>query len=261
MEEKDEATGSVPAVDRAVAILEYLTKIKNATIKEISKALAIPSASTARIVKTLASHNFLSEDMGQSATRYSLGLRMLWFSQVVYQQLDITNIAHEFMEELSAKTNQASQLAIYDKGFVTYIEMVLPITPVSIVAPLRSPIAINLSAGGKVLIAGMEDQQRAKVLESIELVHATEKSITDKTEFEAHLEKVRKQGYALDDEEFSRGIGCMAAPVYNYRGEVVAAIGITGQIAVYKKEDSFKTLREAVFKAAQSVSKKLGYNL
>ena len=258
-EKEDTETGSVPAVDRAVAILEYLTKQKNATIKEISQGLLIPTASAGRIVKTLAYHGLLSEEQAQPASKYSLGLKMLSFSQIVSQQLDITNIAHTYMDQLATSTNQASQLAILDKGHVMYIEMELPIVPVSIVAPLRTPIAINLSAGGKVLLAGMEESKRDALIDELSLPRATSKSITDKAELKKHLLTVKEQGYALDDEEFSQGIGCMAAPVRDYHGQVVAAVGITGQIGPYKDKTTFDVLKKAVFTAADAISKELGY--
>ena len=90
--------------------------------------------------------------------------------------------------------------------------------------------------------------------------HATEKSIIDKESFILHLHKVKEEGYAIDDEEYACGIGCLAAPIYNYLGKVVAAVGITGPIALYKQTDSFESLLDAVFLASKSISKELGFS-
>jgi DNA-binding IclR family transcriptional regulator len=260
MEEFDN-NGTVPAVDRAIYILEYLSKRKNATIKDISSDLNIPTASATRIIRTLTTHGFLSEQEGKNAASYSLGLKLLCLSQTVIQQLDILKIAYDDMEKLSDGTNQASQLAIMDKGKIIYVEMVLPISPVSIIAPLRVPVAANLSACGKVILADMDDKTLNTFLNNITLTRATEKSITNKHLFIEHLEIVRKQGFAIDDEEFSVGIGCMAAPVRDYTNKVIAAVGVTGPISRYQTNSSFEIIKKAVIKAATSISQKLGYQI
>lgn len=259
--EEFENNGTVPAVDRAIYILEYLSKRKTATIKDISTFLNIPTASATRIIRTLTNHGFLSEQDGKNAATYSLGLKLLCLSQTVIQQLDILKIAYDDMEELSDSTNQASQLAILEKGKVIYVEMVLPISPVSIIAPLRVPVAANLSAGGKVILADMDDKALNTILGNINLVRATKKSITDKHLFIEHLQLVRKQGFAVDDEEFSVGIGCMAAPVRDYTNKVIAAVGVTGPISRYQTNSSFEEIQKSVIKSANSISQKLGYQI
>lgn len=256
-----EITGTVPAVDRALDILDFLTKKKYATVKELSTVLHIPSASASRLVRTLVHHEFLQEQKNAVASQYSLGLKLLLFSQVIQQQLDIVSLAHAPMERLSAETNQASQLAVFEKGKAFYVEMVLPLTPVSIVAPLHTPLALNLSAGGKVLLAGMDDKTLNTVLDNVTLTRATENSITDKHLFLHHLKIVREQGFAVDDEEFSSGIGCLAAPIFNFKGSVVAAVGVTGPIDVYKENKSFTNVKESVLRASCAISQKLGYSI
>jgi DNA-binding IclR family transcriptional regulator len=70
--------------------------------------------------------------------------------------------------------------------------------------------------------------------------------------------KVRQQGYALDQEEYARGIGCVAAPIWDYRNQAIAAIGVTGHIKDYTEEDNLAHVIQQVTDAAQAISRSIG---
>lgn len=254
--EKD-SYGKVPAVDRTIDILEYLLTHKQATVKEIAEDCQIPSASASRLIKTLTVRGYLNEHKGVAST-YSLGLKFLQYAQTVYQDLDIETIAREEMQRLSAITNQTSQFAVLDNDSVMYTQVVFPNIPVGIVAPLRTPIAINLSAAGKILCGNLDEDAKIAFIQKAKLTQATEKSIVDKLEFLNHVNQAKKLGYACDMEEFSQGIGCVAAPIFDHTGKAVAAIGITGQFATYSNPASFERLKDQVLSSAHAISKKIG---
>lgn len=251
--------GKVPAVDRIIDILEYLLTHRQATIKEISDACGIPSASASRLIKTLSVRGYLSEQKGV-ASAYSLGLKFLQFAQTVYQDLDMDAIAKDEMQRLSSITNQTSQLAVLDTDSVMYTQVVFPNIPISVVAPLKTPIAINISAAGKILCAYLEEDEKIAFVQKAKLTQSTEKSIVDKLEFLNHIHKAKKLGYACDMEEFSQGIGCIAAPIFDHTGKAVAAIGITGQYTAYNNPTSFERLKNQVLSSAKEISKKIGAN-
>ncbi|MDF2675425.1 MAG: IclR family transcriptional regulator, partial [Clostridiales bacterium] len=128
-------------------------------------------------------------------------------------------------------------------------------------APLGTIIPLNVSASGKVLVTFMKEEQRKKFIESSPFVHKTEKSIIDKDAFNIELNKVRELGYAEDDEEYSKGVGCLAAPVYNHAKECIASIGITGSINNYHDNEKYQKYIQLTINASQKVSSLLGYNL
>ncbi|MGI6432425.1 MAG: IclR family transcriptional regulator [Sphaerochaetaceae bacterium] len=249
-----------PAVDRALNILEYLTTVKSATIKELSEQLTIPIVSASRLVKTLLHRGYLNEKKGYSAS-YSLGMKLLSFSQIVYEQIDLRRIAEKHMRSLSDATNQTSQLGILQKNSVVYIDQTLPRSPVSIIAPLHTALPLNVSACGKVLCAFLPPEERALCIEKAELVKSTKQSITDKQEYASELDKAYSDGFAVDIEEFAKGIGCMAAPILNHTGNIIAAVGITGHIESYIDKDDFERLSKSVQIAAKRISEEIGYVL
>ena len=247
-----------PAVDRALNIFEYLSIVKSATIKEISDKLEIPLVSTSRLIKTLVNRGYLIEKKGYSS-QYRLGIKMLIFSQIVSEQINLGKISDKYMKVLSDATNQTSQLAILQHGFVMYISQVLPRKPVSIIAPLHTPVPLNLSACGKVLCAWLGQDEQKLCVDIAEMIKATNHSIIDKKEYMAELKKTKTLGYALDNEEFEKGIGCMAAPIFDHTGKIIAAVGITGHIEAYKNRETFDNIKELVLKASQNISMDIGY--
>lgn len=257
--ERSKDNNNNPSVDRALNILEHLILVKSATIKELSEELKIPLVSTSRLVKTLVNRGYLKEKKGYSSS-FSLGMKLLRFSQVVYEQIDLRRIAEKHMQELSEATGQTSQLAILQQSFVVYINQVLPRKPVSIIAPLHTELPINVSACGKVLCAWLAGEDRSTCLKRAELVQATKKSIVDKDAFLKEMDKVKLLGYALDDEEFAKGIGCIAAPIIDYSNKIVAAVGITGHIKSYKGSDQFSKIKKHVLEASAKISEEIGHN-
>jgi len=254
-----ESENAVPAVERALRIIDFLENKKGqATVKEISEGLEIPIVSASRIVKTLVSHGYLIENKGASST-YSLGLKFLHLSQVVLKRIEFIELARKHMSILSEETGQTSQLAVLQQNSVFYIEQILPKKPVSIIAPLHTPIALNTSASGKVLCAWKSREQQEAIVQAAELTKSTANSIVSKEQFYKELDRVRSTGYALDNEEFALGIGCIAAPIFDYTGQIIAAVGTTGHFVDYTKRASFDRLKNAILKAARNISREVGY--
>jgi DNA-binding IclR family transcriptional regulator len=164
------------------------------------------------------------------------------------------------MKELSEKTGQTTQLGILRGYGVIYIEQVLPMKPVNIVAGLRTLMPVNVSASGKVLVAFLPNEEQDAFLQNAELPPQTLQSITDIRMFKQELIKVKENGYAMDNEEYARGIACLAAPIMDHSGNVKAAIGITGHITAYTDKGNFLRLSQDVVSAAVKISESIGYN-
>jgi DNA-binding IclR family transcriptional regulator len=219
----------VPAVTRAFDILEYL-QIRNGAVSlnELSTALEIPRASAFRIVKTLMTRGYVAQPKHDGL--YVLGASFLALGSRSLIRSNLSEIANPFMYELAAVTGQTIQLGVLFEYQVIYVEQIRVAVSLTFAVPTFQPYAVNLSAGGKVLVAFMDDDRKSKFFENATLARNTPKSIVDKAEFARELEKVKKQGYAVDDEEFAQGVRCVAAPVFDGQGRNVASIGVTGHI-------------------------------
>lgn len=244
----------IPAVEKALDILEFVaSQGAPVTAKEIATHLDIPASTTYRTVNYLCDRNYLKEDE-QVEGRYYLGFQVMFLAHQLTRQRDLIDIAKPVMRDLATQSGQTAQLGILQDFGVMYIDQALPAQPVNIIAALRTHISANVSASGKVLVAHLPPTEQRYFLDHAEFPAQTPESITSKHAFLQELRRVAQQGYALDHEEYARGIGCLAAPIHEHNEQVIAAIGITGRIADYTDDANLRRLIELTKEAARQIS-------
>jgi DNA-binding IclR family transcriptional regulator len=252
-----EKKNRVPAVERALDILEYLIARNEATsIRKLSDSLELPRVSVFRIIKSLEAKGYVLNQGGQG--RYILGAKIVSMGSRISRDANLSQVANPFMFELARESGQTVQLGVLFEHQVMYIDQIRTSEALTLVVPSRTPFAVNTSAGGKVLVAALEDSRLQEFLENIILESNTPRAIVDKEQFRLELLRVRKQGYAIDDEEFARGIRCIAVPVHNSAGQTIASLGITGHTRELT-DQRLPALRQATLRTAAKISRSLGY--
>lgn len=247
----------VPAVDRALSILEYVgNSTDSVSIKQIATDLYLPKTSVFRIVKQLIVRGYLEEDT-KTTGNYLLGFKVLTLSSGVANLNDLRQIAHTDMNNLAVKSKQVVQLGILHDCNVTYIDQILPPNPVVFYTALFNILPVNISAAGKVLTAFAEDDTKDYILKKSKFVQKTPNTTFNKKAFISELDKIHKYGYAQDDEEFATGIGCLAAPIFNHEMKCIASIGLTGGIESYRGESKDKLL-QLLLHTSRAISTRLG---
>lgn len=248
----------VPALERALNIIEYLSKKDEpVSLKQIASALNIPLASAFRLMKNLAAREYVKE-MNSGQLQYVLGLKITELAYRANRNLSLNITAKPYMEILSEKTGQTSQLAVLNNNDVIYTEQFFPTTPVSIVAPLHTPVPLTLSAAGKMMLSKLSRPEQQKIISSLNFIQKTSRSIITRDALEDELKTLSTQGYALDNEEYAIGIGCLAAPICDQNNRCIAAIGITGHINDYNNSEKFAGLVSSIRAAANAISKACG---
>jgi DNA-binding IclR family transcriptional regulator len=244
----------IPAVEKALDILEYVARRESAvTVKELSTDLGLPVATAYRTVNYLCQRNYLKESSIADG-RYVLGSQVMMLAQQSTIQRDLIHLARPLMRELATRSGQTAQLGVLQDYSVIYIEQALPARPVNIMAALRTSIPVNVSASGKILVAHLPETERQSFLEQAQLARHTPESIVEFDRFQDELEQVHVRGYALDREEYARGIGCVAAPIRDHHGYTIAAIGITGHISDYLDVQHVDQLIQWVKDCAANIS-------
>lgn len=238
----------VPAVGRAFNILEYLqSRNSPVSLIEVAKKLKIPRASAFRIMKTLMMRGYITQPKHDGL--YALGARFLALGSRSLIHSNLSDIANPFMYELAEVTGQTVQLGILFEYQVMYIEQIRVSNSLALTVPTYRPYAVNLSAGGKVLVAYSAQEKHLELLDSVIFTRNTPKTIVDKATFADELKKIKRQGYALDDEEFAQGVRCIAAPVFDRRRKNVASLGITGHILEITDRKISQLVRQTVSEA------------
>jgi DNA-binding IclR family transcriptional regulator len=216
----------VPAISRALDILEYLYKKKEATFTNIYAELGLPKSSAYSILTTLESRGYIRR-FAQGGS-YGLGLRLFELGNLAASRIDIRKETLPFLMELAIKTNQTCHLGVLDETEGVYMEKVESSRPVIMNSWLGKRLSLHSTSIGKVLLAWQNKQKLEQILNEIVLHRYTSKTIILREELREHLAVVREQGYALDDEENEPEIRCVAGPVFDINGEIIAAISISG---------------------------------
>ncbi len=255
-------TGRVQAIERGCRILEFLSRGKQAySIHDISSELGLPKPTIHRILSTLRHCGFVRQD--ELSKEYRLGFRLVELGQVVLDQIDLRKEAEPFLSQLASRVQETVHLVVLDQDEIVYLDK---IEKFSNLKGLRMASRIGMRnyahscAVGKVLLAFLPDRARDEVFAQKGLPKLTRKTIVDGGELKKHLADVRTQGYAVDDEENEEGIRCVAAPVRNDRGEVIAAISISGPSVRMTKEWIHRQLKREITKTATEISRELGFN-
>jgi IclR family KDG regulon transcriptional repressor len=196
-------------------------------LKEISEMTGINQATAHRMLNTLKEFNLIEQYEGS----YSLGRGFLKYEGIVLNSIEIRRVGLPYLEELSNNLRVNANLAVLDDHEVVYIARAE--TPHCAYGyfhiGMRRPI--YCTALGKVLTC--KSPEIVSEVFKRGVTRYTLNTILDEAEFLKEIEKVRLQGYGLDLEEWSNGINCIAAPIYDSKGEIIAGISISGPTSMY----------------------------
>ena len=249
---------SSTAVERALAILEAVAqRSAGMTNSEISRKLEIPKSSASYILRTLEQRGYLRRERGTG--KYVVGLKVLSLGRGVQAGSDIKGAALPVMRQMVERSELTAHLAVLDHGEAVYIEKVESPGFIKMDTWIGRRMMIHSTSVGKALVAHLSASEVEAIVKEHDLKKRTPKTITVHSKFLRDLERVRERGYAIDDEENNLGARCVAAPVFDSFGRVVAAVGLSGATNQVDKARLPKIV-EMVKEAARKISRQLGYN-
>jgi IclR family transcriptional regulator, KDG regulon repressor len=243
------------AVERALNILEAAAHRRDGlTNSEISRKLGIPKSSASYILRTLERRGYLRREA--ETGRYRLGLKILSLGGDAKANLDITDIALPFMRTLVEKIHLTVHLAVLDQGEAVYIEKVEAPGFFKVNTWVGRRMFLHSTSVGKCLLAWLPTHEIEALVKRQGLKKRTPKTITTMTKLLADLERIKDEGYAVDDEENSLGARCLGAPVFDATGNVTAALGASGTLT-QMDEASMPRISEALKETARRISRQL----
>ncbi len=256
--ERDEAPGRdkyhLQILGRAITVLSTFSVAKpKLTLDELSIRCELNKASLLRILRTLE----LSEMVVREDDGYRLGPQVLSLSNVYLSSLSLLSVARSHMLHLAEEAMQTVSLGTLDDLSVVYIAIERPQVEIGILGEVGGRQPANATALGKALLSGLDDGVLEQRLKGRSLTRLTHRTITDADELIAQVQQARRQGYAVDDEERGIGIRCVAAPITDLDGQVVAAISLAGPI-FHMTEPALQRLRPLLVNVASRISFELG---
>lgn len=244
---------NVQVLDRAISILDILAEGKTLKLNQVSQQLGMSPSTTYRILETLADHQYVAHNDRKRG--YSLGVRCLELASKYYANNDIRQIALPVLEYLRDQTRETVHLCILDQMWVVYLEKLHGLHAVGIMSSRigsRSPA--YCTAVGKALIAFKDVDAIRSYYQEAGFEVFTPNTLKTVDELLAHLEWVRKQGYALDIEEHELDVMCVGAPVFDGQGKVCAAISTSGPSSRLRMIQDDPRLIELTLEAAHRIS-------
>lgn len=224
-------------------------------VSDVAEVMGIAKSSAHDLMSSLTQIGLLSQT---EQGRYRLGWKIVELSETLLATSELRTVARPIMEELLAAYQETLHLAILQKGKVVYADKLEGRQTIRIeLTGLGTHLYPHSSGLGKVLLAHLPWHCVEDILNEQGLPYFTEHTIVDLEQFKTELAKVRKEGYAYDMEESLLDLCCVAAPIRDIKGQVIAAISMS--VPSYRFERSRQQFRLAIVRAAQSISRHLGY--
>lgn len=224
-------------------------------ITELSRLLHLSPSTVYRLVASLESQGLLQQNpVGE---KYDLGPAMLFIGRMAQERLGLSSQARPIMEKLAELADEGVNLGVLRNDQVLYVERVESRHILQANLRVGTQVPAHCTAIGKILLAYGDEDRVRRVTRERGLPKRGPNTLTSLSALCTELAAVRDQGFAIDDEEFMEGIRCLAAPVRNERGEVVAGLAITGP-ATRLSLARLCALKGLVVGAAAEISERLG---
>lgn len=247
----------VQSLDRALAILEELSRHESGLgVTDIGSILGLHKSTVHRLLYTLMVRGYVEKDI--ETEKYRLGLKVVELGQIRLENTEIRAEARPYLVKLMEQTNETVHLCILENGEVVYIDKVESSNTVRMYSRIGRRAPMHCTGVGKAIAAFLGEEEVRRIVREKGLPRKTDTTITELDELLKHFEIIRKQGYAIDDEEHDYGIRCVAAPVRDYKGDVIASISVSGPSMRITKE-RINDLAAKVIETALNISKRLAY--
>lgn len=246
-------------VDAAAKALELLTAFsfneRRLSLSDLAARTGIPRATAFRLLSTLEASGFVSKVGGE----YQLGLKCFVLGNIAAADLDLKEVAQPHLVALRDATRETTHLAILDHWRVVYLERLPSPQPVGF---MRSRVGAILpafcTALGKTLLSDLPESEVSGWAAAQTFPRMTPNTVTSAKRLLKELRAVRVRGYALDEEEHELGVRCVAAPVRNHEGKVVAAISVAGPTERMPRTLVGSDMAMKIVAAAHAISLDLG---
>ena len=254
----DSATAyTVKSLVKALNILEVLADEEPPyTLTQLSRRLHLHVSTVHRLLVNLVRHGFVEEDPASGG--YQLSYRVLRMGLRVLDRLDFRRAAQPLLRELNLRTKETVHMAILQETRAISIDKFDSPQPVGLDARLGGIMPLHCTGVGKTLLAYHSEELLNHLAQSPGLPRMTAHTLTGVPQLRKELERIRELGYALDQEEAVEGLSCVAGPVFNHAGQIVAAFSVAGPTTRMTPE-RIPEITQLVRETSQQISYRLGY--
>ena len=244
---------------KGLTVLEAFTSSKySLSFQELALKTGMPKASTFRFLQTLLSQNYISFD--SASKKYFIGPRVLSLGFTVLSGLELKDVAHPYLQQLSRISNQNVNLAILDGTEAVFIERINRGGLLSINLSVGSRVNLYQTASGRAILAFLGREKFEYVVGQLSRDRGAVKHIgSNGRKLKQVIEAVRRRGYAVNDEELIDGVRAIAAPIFNRQGEVEGAITMPVFSHSVSQKELIRTYVPPLMDAVKEISDARGF--
>jgi IclR family transcriptional regulator, acetate operon repressor len=252
----DSRDAGVQSVDRALSIMETLAEDDEGyRLSDLAVRTGLSTSTVHRLLATLESRRFVQFD--RTGSKWHVGARSFTVGATFARRRNFSAQAVPYLRKLRDLTRETANLAVVDDEFIVVLTRVESREIMRSLTKVGGRVAMVASGVGKAVLATYSDEDVNAIIRHHGMPRLTEKSIVRPGDLFRELAKVRRQGFAVDDEEACMGLRCIAAVVYNDCSEPLAAISVSGMTSRITDE-RLATLGETVREVAAELTLALG---
>jgi len=248
----------IKTLQRGMKVLDALLEARAPlSLEQICAYTELPKSTAFRIIVNLLQGQYLIE----TEQGYWLGLKMLRFGALVEEKLDLVQQARPFLTQLRDQVNETIHLAVPDDDWrVVYLEKLSTQQAVGLmISRVGSTAPMHCTALGKAMAAFRPEDEISHWIHTHSLEPVTDATITEENAFLQELREIRSRGYAVDKGEFEASVRCVAAPIRDRTGRVIAAVSISGPDIRIPNPLIGSSMAMQVVETASHISQALGY--
>lgn len=251
MSEK-ENRGTVQSVERAIQILRLFEAHEKLGITEISKKLGLHKSTAYGLAHTLAVNGFVAQD--EETGRYMLGTELLRIGSRV--QSSLRDIGAPHVKQIMESTRETANLVVRDGAYVVYIDKQESTHSMRICTSIGQKLPMYCTAVGKAILANLPWSEAEDLIDESGFEPYTENTVKTKRELIGQLDQVRKNGYALDNEELEYGLVCVGVPIFGRNRVPVGALSVSGPKQRMSADNIMKMYPE-ILRHAEEISQRI----
>lgn len=257
MAQKEKTDYIIQTVAHALDLLElFHDETKDISLGEAATRLHMSKANTQKLLTNLEMRDYLELD--KLTDRYRLGFKAFALSQTYLRQGGLLYRAQATLQEVAQATGETAYLAVLQKQEIAYIAAIESDQTVRVVSRLGTRLPAYCTAAGKTHLAALAESQLDRIYPEEDFEVHTPTTHPDKAALRRDLQQISERGYAIDDEELDPEVRCMAVPVRDYSGSVIAALSVSGPSFRMSRERIETSVAPLLIQAAAELSRKLG---
>ncbi|GAA2305879.1 IclR family transcriptional regulator [Streptomyces kunmingensis] len=242
-------------VRRAIDILEFVARSPR-TQTEVGEHLGVHRSTALRILESL-TEGGLARRLPDG--RYAVGHRLAGLAHLALEQFGLKDVAGEHLRGLGGRCGHTVHLAALEGDRIVYVDKVDPIDGVRLYSQIGRPVTLHTAGVAKAILAHLPRERAAELLAGCDFAPHTGTTLTDPAAYRKALDETRARGFAVDDGEYEDYVNCLAVPVRDSGGGVVAAVSVTALKARADLSALETDVLPDLVATAETISKELGW--